>query len=166
MTRISAGMPGAVVQNSTEAYKDADGELRHGLHVTLPAENVEEIRQGYRCIMCFAAQPTEAPEECCEPYCRYPIRERQQAEFLRQFAGEEDLWPNHTWEREEAEARAELDAHRRRKDGVKVWTPAGDVTLDADPAPEPARPVYPEMSFEDFQAEPLPRGRWKRKFGS
>lgn len=168
MTRIEAGMPAAVVQSSDEVYVDADGELRHGLHVTLPAGNVEQIRQGYRCIMCFAAQPSEAPVECVEPYCRYPIRERQQAEFHRQFGGGEDLWPNRTWESEEAEARAELQAHRARKEGVKVWTPGGEVTVEAEPEPEPepAKPSYPVMSFDDFQAEPLPKGRWKRRFGS
>lgn len=69
-------------------------------NITVTPERLEEYRQGYRCLMCHAAQESAFPERCIEWYCRYPIRKRQSGDFTLEFEGEYDPWPTH---REEPE---------------------------------------------------------------
>lgn len=156
MTRIAAGMPQAVVRSSREVYADAEGTYHKGLHVTLPAENVEELRSGYRCLNCFARQEEPFPEQCIESYCRFPMKRKQMTEFARQFQGGEDLWPNRRTAAAERAYEREQHLFYAQKAGVELWTPQGEVPVEAP------KPLYPEMSFEEFLAEPLPR-RWKRR---
>lgn len=37
----------------------------------------QEFRQGYRCVICLGAQQAAFPDKCIEPYCEFPIRDRQ-----------------------------------------------------------------------------------------
>lgn len=89
MSRISPGMPNATVTSAREVYGD-----RLGLKVTVDPETFEQFRTGYRCLKCYAAQEHAWPEECVEPYCRFPIREKQADLIEFEFRGEETLWPD------------------------------------------------------------------------
>lgn len=85
-------MPGAVVQASDELFA-AGGRLVRGLHVTVTEEQFDELRAGYRCLQCYAAQEHAFPEKCVEPYCNWNLKRDQLRQLERDFAGEEDLWP-------------------------------------------------------------------------
>jgi len=66
-----------------------DGRRMVETDMCLPPEYVEQYRQGYRCIMCHGGpQPEAFPKECFEPFCDFPMRERQVEVFTRLFAGE------------------------------------------------------------------------------
>jgi hypothetical protein len=75
--------------------------------LTLTPEQFEQYRTGYRCLACHAVQETTFPEECLEPYCRYPMAKKQIEELTATHQGEVDLWPD----REEEES--------------PIWTPNG-----------------------------------------
>ena len=93
MSRISSGLPGAVVQTSNELYVK-DGRTVRGVDITLPPDVFEEYKAGYRCLSCHAAQESAWPEECCEPYCRFKMKAEQPRLIEMEFQGEKDLWPN------------------------------------------------------------------------
>jgi DNA-directed RNA polymerase subunit RPC12/RpoP len=156
-------MPHAVVRNSNEL----DREHRRGLHIAVPAENAEEMRQGYRCMTCFEVQETPFPVRCS--LCGYRMSVMQAQEFARQFEGDEDLWPTHETIREDREYSREQHAFYAREAGVKRWgrTITGlDVPSAALEEWEPPKPEYPEMTLEDWHNEPEPAGRFKRPWGS
>lgn len=98
-------MPNAVVRESNAVYVTPDGR-RHVMNdIVVNADQAEQYRQGYRCLACHhAPQPEPFPEFCCEPYCRFPMREKQAERFNMEFRGEEDLWPT-------------------RADDLGIWTP-------------------------------------------
>lgn len=123
MPRIEPGMPRAVVRASNELYRKGD-EIVRGNDITIPPDQLDEFRHGYRCIRCLAAQiggdglPVAFPKECVEPYCRFPIRDEQPKVFEQQYQGEEELWPEDRF----GEGDPERDAYERRTPGG-VWLP-------------------------------------------
>ena len=98
MTRIEPGMPHAVIRTSKDLYV-RDGELVLGWDLTTTPEIIEQFRQGYRCVKCYAVQSVAFPEVCEEVYkdgggCGYPMRAEQMWFLEREYRGEEPLWPN------------------------------------------------------------------------
>ena len=155
-------MPRAVLRSSREV----DSEGRLGIQATLPLESVREIQSGYRCIVCFEVQETAFPAGCS--LCGYPIGDRQAEEFARQFAGGEDLWPTHQGILDDRMYEAQQHQYYARQAGVKtgLWEHRKSGLVVPTEEDEPPKPEYPEMTFEDFQEAPMPKGRWKRPFGS
>lgn len=94
MSRIDPGMAGAVVRSSNEIVV-TDGKPARALHVTLTPEQFEQMRQGFRCIACFAVQETPFPQKCIEPYCNFNLERDQMTRLQFEDRGEEDLWPTH-----------------------------------------------------------------------
>jgi hypothetical protein len=109
MNRIHPGLPGAVVRTNAELYAE-NGELRRGLHWTLPPETIEEFRQGYRCALpphgCGAAQQEAFPEKCIEPYCDFNLKRDLSLWLAMAFEGEETLWPEQPADEERNQWRA------------------------------------------------------------
>lgn len=64
------------------------GRWMNDVKVALAPEEVERIRQGYVCIECLEPQETPFPEKCSAFWCKYPIREKQTAEFAERYKGE------------------------------------------------------------------------------
>jgi hypothetical protein len=105
LSRISQGLPDAVVLPSNEISTLSDGRKVQGVEMHVDDEVFQQYVQGYRCIVCHAAQEEAFPERCIEGQygcCGnekgvieggYRIREFQSAEIARQYQGEKDLWP-------------------------------------------------------------------------
>lgn len=98
MTRMHPGLPGAVVRPSDEIYPE-DGQLRVGVHITVPPEIFEQYRTGYRCILCHTVQDEPFPVVCKEVYkdgggCGFPMRDKQADRIGFEFRGETELWPD------------------------------------------------------------------------
>lgn len=125
-------MPDAVFLNSTEVRAE-DGRLMIVPRKVVSAEVAEQYRQGYRCMNCEAVQSQPFPEVCEEVYkdrphpepcmcgqcrCGYSIRDQQPADFAREFAGEESLWPHPEIDRERE--RFERRTGLRLPPGVRV----------------------------------------------
>lgn len=90
------GMPDTVVTTTDELYL-VNGRLVRGVELTVTEEVFEQYRLGYRCIHCqHYPQPEPMPKHCCEPYCRFPIRERQHQVLGFEDRGESDLVPDRT----------------------------------------------------------------------
>lgn len=62
---------------------------RRNFKISLPEHQIEEIRQGYRCIKCLGPQPEPFPDKCVEPWCPFPIKKEQLRWFQEMFRGYE-----------------------------------------------------------------------------
>jgi hypothetical protein len=115
VTRIEPGLGGrAVVRNSNEVYVDSDGRQRVGIHITVTPDVVEQFRTGYRCIACkVGVQDEPFPENCVEPWCRFPMKRDQAERFAYEFRGYETLWPD----------REEADVEREKYEKRGIWLP-------------------------------------------
>ena len=128
MARFERGMPEAIVENSREVFFDEEGVPRSGINLALPADRVEEYRQGYRCVKCHGVQ-SEAFPEVCEAAdrspggtwkCGFRMRDDQVRILEAQHQGEQYYGPTplepyrEQWEREDWV----------KKEG-RVWIPKG-----------------------------------------
>lgn len=69
-----------------EVHETPQGKrLLPGLDIAASVEDVEEMRQGYRCINCWEPQSEGWPRACF--LCGYPIGSRQGEEFARRYKG-------------------------------------------------------------------------------
>lgn len=57
----------------------------------LTEDEVEQVRQGYRCISCMERLDPSFPEHC--PVCFFPVAELQIQEFTRKYRGVEVFGP-------------------------------------------------------------------------
>jgi hypothetical protein len=54
-----------------------NGRPTWGINMTVTTEHFEQYRLGYRCIACHHfPQPEAFPDNCCEPYCQFPMKRR------------------------------------------------------------------------------------------
>ena len=109
--RLSPGLPEATVSHGREIVRGADGRLNVASNITVSPERLEEYRQGYRCLMCHAAQEQAFPDHCIEWYCRYPMKDRQSEDFQTQYQGEHDPWPTHRAEPDEPDGWRKTDSN-------------------------------------------------------
>ena len=99
MSRITPGMPDAVVRNSNQVFVDPrDGELYLGVNITVTPERFREYVEGVRCVACHARQSRAFPDVCEEVYkdgggCGFPMRTHQSERVQQEFGGEDVLWP-------------------------------------------------------------------------
>lgn len=106
----------AVIEDPVQIVQ-VGGRWMNDVKVALAPEQVERIRQGYVCIECLEPQETPFPEQCSAFWCKYPIRDKQPAEFQERFAGEVKAGASTTL-REDFD-RLEEEATRRKHDRQK-----------------------------------------------
>lgn len=93
----------AVIPQATDLDPEAvtvfpDGRVMQKTTFGLTREQVERIRAGYTCIKCLEDFDTAYPDECS--VCHFPMRERQQEEFAKDFRGEIRYGPSTTLDEE------------------------------------------------------------------
>ena len=106
------------------AQQQYDGTLTMGVRLTLCDEDVEMIRQGYKCIHCLENLDTAFPEACF--LCGYPMKKLQAETFAKVFAGHvPGARTGADWEAEadRIEARAERRAFERRARESNIFVP-------------------------------------------
>lgn len=76
-----------------------NGRVYSGVNKTLTAEAIEQVRTGFRCILCEEPQINGSwPEKC--GLCGFPIKEKQAELFKKQFKGEEWVGSTIKWSEE------------------------------------------------------------------
>lgn len=95
-----------------EVHETPEGRrLMSGLNIAARSEDVEQVRQGYRCLHCWEPLEHAWPRAC--PLCRYPINEKQAEDFARVYKGYDPTVNGQIdWQREQD--RLEERAERRR----------------------------------------------------
>ena len=100
-----------------------DGTVRRGLRVTLCDEDVEMIRQGYKCGHCLEVLDSAFPETCF--VCGFPVKKHQSEYFAEAFAGWRPMGSSIDWDEEQE--RLERQRHERlaRENASKsrIWIP-------------------------------------------
>lgn len=103
----------------TEAYPD--GRMMPGLNIAAQDEDVEQVRQGYRCIRCWEPLDNAWPKQC--PLCGFPIAEHQAEHFAKVYKGHDPHsrtgadWDTLADQLEERKARRAF-AKRARESGI------------------------------------------------
>ena len=62
-----------------------DGRMMPGLNIAAQDEDVEQVRQGYRCIRCWEPLDNAWPKAC--PLCGFPVASHQAEHFERVYKG-------------------------------------------------------------------------------
>ena len=110
-----------IVEPSFEVHVVNGREVR-GVNKVVSKETFEQYRQGYRCFACdHAPQPEAFPEECVEPYCRYPMKKDQLLDLEFHVQGEMRYGPT-PWD-EVDEMFAEEDERKKYEQGASLWLP-------------------------------------------
>lgn len=69
-----------------EVHETPEGRrLMSGLNIAATSEDVEQVRQGYRCLNCWEPLEEGWPRAC--PLCTYPIGKQQAQDFARVYKG-------------------------------------------------------------------------------
>lgn len=69
-----------------EVHETPEGmRLMAGLNIAATVEDVEQVRQGHRCINCWEPLEHAWPRAC--PLCSFPINKEQAATFERVYKG-------------------------------------------------------------------------------
>lgn len=69
-----------------EVHETPEGKrLMSGLNIAASAEDVEQVRQGYRCLNCWEPLEHAWPRGC--PLCGYAISKQQLEDFARVYKG-------------------------------------------------------------------------------
>lgn len=100
-----------------------DGRIFAGVNVAMADDDVEAIRQGYKCINCWENFDHAWPETCF--VCGFAVRHRQAERFGHDYAGwEHDLRTGPVWDRiaDQLEERRERRAFEQRaaESGISV----------------------------------------------
>lgn len=74
-----------LIEDDPDKAELLDGRVTQGLRVAMCDEDVERLRQGYKCINCFEPLDTAFPKAC--PLCTYPMKEQQAELFGAIYAG-------------------------------------------------------------------------------
>jgi hypothetical protein len=69
-----------------EVHETPEGKrLMAGLNIAACTEDVEQVRQGYRCLNCWEPLDEAWPRACF--LCSYPIGKKQAEDFARVYKG-------------------------------------------------------------------------------
>lgn len=88
-------VPVEVDEDVNNVLVRADGEVRRNVLLIFEAEDVERIRTGYCCIRCGESQVDHGapfPARCY--LCGYAMRDRQLADFAKEFEGNVRVGPS------------------------------------------------------------------------
>ena len=83
--------PEPIVEELEDEVWYINGRYMHGISWGLPADEVERIRQGYKCIACMEPFETAFPERC--NFCGYAVAADQVRRFGVEYAGEKRYGP-------------------------------------------------------------------------
>lgn len=119
--------PVDVVDDPAEIIVEDDLKSR-SFNVKWPVEVVEKIRAGYQCLKCMEPQPTPFPAKCGNPFCEYPMRAHQGADFELEFNGTEQFVGDSQRDWEELERLAERSERKAHKPGSSISVPSGGTT--------------------------------------
>lgn len=121
---IRPGIPEMIVEAIPEVHV-VNGREVAGVNKVVPPEVWEQYRLGYRCLACdHAPQPEPFPKHCIEPYCKYPMRESQLADFERLDRGPMRYGPTPLDEIDEMFGEEREREFYRRK--TSIWIPGDD----------------------------------------
>ena len=91
--------PYAGVKDDPNELVVHNGRVTRGVNKTLTAEAIDQIKSGYRCLMCEEPQVKGAwPEKCS--LCGFPIKAEQMDLFKKWFKGEEWVGSRINWREE------------------------------------------------------------------
>ena len=99
-----------------------DGSVRRGLRFLYSDQDIEMIRQGYKCSECGEVQEHAFPDACL--LCEFPMKEQQAQNFAERFAGHRDTGGLIDWDAEEEHL--ERQRHERNRSlGLtnRIWVP-------------------------------------------
>lgn len=100
-----------------------DGTVRPGLRFLYSDEDIDMIRQGYKCSECGEPQESAFPEKCF--LCGFAMRELQSEHFAQRYGGDRETGGQINWDEEEER----LDRQRWERQvasGAKskgIWVP-------------------------------------------
>ncbi len=121
MSRVGPVNVLKVAPSETDLVMLPDGRLFRDADVTIPPDQIEQIRVGYRCVRCLEPQSVAFPEICesvlpdgVTPWCSYPIKEKQTEEFEWRYGGETHLLNQNDRMNEEILRLRELDDYEER----------------------------------------------------
>ena len=99
-----------------------DGTVRRGLRFLYSDDDLQMIREGYKCSECGEVQEHAFPEKCL--LCEFPMRERQSEHFAERFAGERETGGLIDWDAEE-ELLERQRYERNKALGLtsRIWVP-------------------------------------------
>lgn len=90
---IDPGMGEVIVEDAPEVWR-INGRLVGGANIAVSDEVFDQFRHGYRCLRCYGVQPEAFPDECVEPFCRFPIRADQLRYLEAEHRGEQRYGPS------------------------------------------------------------------------
>jgi hypothetical protein len=103
-----------------------DGTVRRGLRFLYGEEDLDMIRQGYKCSECGELQESAFPDACL--LCGFAMKERQSEHFAERFAGDRETGGMIDWDAEE-ELLERQRFERNQKLGLTssgIWVPGRD----------------------------------------
>lgn len=115
MARREWNPPLAVEADTQYVELTAEGP-REGVRFTLCPEDIEMIRQGYKCLDCLELFDSAFPETCF--LCGYPVGAVQAEAFAVMFAGEKPVGSRIN-EDEELERLARQKHERELREGLR-----------------------------------------------
>lgn len=78
--------PPLAVEADTEYIELTPDGYREGVRLTLCAEDIEMIREGYKCVDCGELLPESFPDECF--LCGFPVKDAQSEAFAVMYGGD------------------------------------------------------------------------------
>lgn len=103
-----------------------DGRILAGINVAMNDDDVEAMRQGYKCINCWENFDHAFPNTCF--LCGFPCKTMQSERFAHDYKGwAPDLRTGPNWDRlaDELEERAERRAFEKRASESNIIVPRG-----------------------------------------
>jgi hypothetical protein len=102
-----------------------DGRLTQGFSVAMCDEDVEAMRQGYKCIGCFENLDHAFPKDC--PVCGFPMQAEQAERFARIYKGHKLTRTGVDWEAQadRLEEQKERRAFEKRAAESGIVVPRG-----------------------------------------
>lgn len=104
-------------------FEIADRNIRIGdrefadSDIIISDEMFAKARAGYLCIKCWGPQEVAFPKKCREPFCQYPMKDRQSMDIMSMYAGVSKT-PDWAYDQNELDERAK--EHYQRKG---IWLP-------------------------------------------
>lgn len=104
-----------------------DGRIRHDVLLTVDAETLERMSQGWICAYCTEPLARAFPQEC--NFCRFPVADQQTDYLTRRYVGEVRIGSKIKLA-DEVERMNELVAYEQRT-GIalpdSVWNGKGEI---------------------------------------
>lgn len=104
------------IEPDTQYIERGPDGYREGIRFTLCAEDIEMIRQGYKCVDCLELFDSAFPVEC--HLCGFPVKDAQPEAFAELFAGDRHVGSRVNAD-EELERLARQKHERELREGLR-----------------------------------------------